>query len=435
MKKVLIIDDETDMATALRETMKRFGFIPTVFSNPADVLSGENIGNYDLILTDMKMPRMNGIEFLQAIRSRGLFVPVIVITGFGTVESAVDAMKLGAADYILKPVSSGALKAIIDRILPAETDDLVANSPAMKKIKSVIREVAKSDITVLLTGDSGTGKEVVARTIHKLSNRSAKPFIAVNCAAISESLLESELFGHEKGAFTGAVDRRLGKFELANGGTLLLDEISEMAYSLQAKLLRAIQEREIDRVGGKSPVKLDVRIIATTNRDLMAAVKKGTFREDLFYRLNVFPVIIPPLKERPEDIIPLAECFVHGLSVKMGRTFSISDSFRQYMMRKEWAGNVRELENFIYRAAVMTPSDILTPPEEVEPSSVSIAQELYAGKSGKMKDVERDLIVKTLRETGNNRTRAAEAIGVSVRTIRNKLKEYAISDDEIKGTQ
>ena len=434
MKKVLIIDDEIDMATALRETMKRFGFIPTVFSNPVDVLAGENIGDYDLILTDMKMPRMNGIEFLQAVRSKGLFVPVIVITGFGTVESAVDAMKLGAADYILKPVSSGALKAIIDRILPADSDDLISDSPAMKKIKSVIREVAKSDITVLLTGDSGTGKEVVARSIHKLSNRNAKPFVAVNCAAISESLLESELFGHEKGAFTGAVDRRLGKFELANGGTLLLDEISEMAYSLQAKLLRAIQEREIDRVGGKTPVKLDVRIIATTNRDLMSAVKKGTFREDLFYRLNVFPVVIPPLKERPEDIIPLAEYFLHALSGKMGKTFIFSDSFRQYMMQKEWAGNVRELENFIYRAAVMTPSDVLTPPEDVQTTAAGGAQ-APSGKSGKMKDVERELIVKTLRETGNNRTKAAEAIGVSVRTIRNKLKEYAISDDEIKGTE
>jgi two-component system response regulator FlrC len=434
MKKVLIVDDEIDMATALRETVKRFGFIPTVFSNPVDVLAGENIADYDLVLTDMKMPRMSGIEFLQAIRNTGIFVPVIVITGFGTVESAVDAMKLGAADYILKPVSSGALKAIIDRILPAESDDLVACSPAMKKIMTVIREVAKSDITVLLTGDSGTGKEVVARTIHKLSNRSAKTFVAVNCAAISESLLESELFGHEKGAFTGAIDRRLGKFELANGGTLLLDEISEMAYSLQAKLLRAIQEREIDRVGGKSPVKLDVRIIATTNRDLMSAVKKGTFREDLFYRLNVFPVVIPPLKERPEDILPLAEYFLHGLSGKMGKVFSFSDSFRHYMMQKEWAGNVRELENFIYRAAVMTPSDILTPPDDIQLSAASGAQAAYTGKTGRMKDVERDLIVKTLRETGNNRTRAAEVIGVSVRTIRNKLKEYAISDDEIKGT-
>jgi DNA-binding NtrC family response regulator len=433
MKKALIIDDEIDMATALRETVRRFGFIPTVFSNPADVLAKVNVADYNLVLTDLKMPRMSGIEFLEAIRKKGIYVPVIVITGFGTVESAVDAMKLGAADYILKPVSADALKKTIDRIMPAETDDIVADSPAMKKIMSVIREVAKSDITVMLTGDSGTGKEVVAKMIHKYSNRNSKPFVAVNCAAISESLLESELFGHEKGAFTGAVERRSGKFELANGGTLLLDEVSEMAYSLQAKLLRAIQEREIDRVGGKTPVKLDVRIIATTNRDLLAAVKKGVFREDLYYRLNVFPVLIPPLKDRPEDIVPLAEFFLRGLSAKIGKVFSFSDSFRNYLLRKEWPGNVRELENFVYREAVVSQSDVLIPPDDVHMPAATGSQPAYNSATGRMKDVERDLIVNTLRETSNNRTRAAEILGVSVRTIRNKLKEYAISDDEIKG--
>jgi DNA-binding NtrC family response regulator len=433
MKKVLIVDDEIDMATALRETMKRFGFIPTVFSNPVDVLAKENVSDYDLVLTDMKMPRMTGLELLQEIRKRGIYVPVIVITGFGTVESAVDAMKLGAADYILKPVSAEALKKIVDRILPAETEDIVAESPEMKKIMSVIREVAKSDITALLMGESGTGKEVVAKLIHKYSNRNPKPFVAVNCAAISESLLESELFGHEKGAFTGAVERRSGKFELANGGTLLLDEISEMAYSLQAKLLRAIQEREIDRVGGKTPVKLDVRIIATTNKDLLQAVKKGTFREDLYYRLNVFPVLIPTLKERTEDIVPLAEYFLRGLSVKMGKVFSFADSFRTYLLNREWPGNVRELENYIYRAAVVSPSDVLLPPDDAVVVARGAAQPAYASATGRMKDVERDLIIRTLKETSNNRTRAAEILGVSVRTIRNKLKEYAISDDEIKG--
>jgi len=433
MKKALILDDEIDMLTALRETMKRFGFVPTTFSNPVDALAKENVSDYDIVLTDMKMPRMTGLEFLEEIRKRGIYVPVIIITGFGTVESAVDAMKLGAADYILKPVSSEALKKIIDRILPADMEDIVAESPAMKKITMIIREVAKSDITALLTGDSGTGKEVVARMIHNYSNRNSKPFVAVNCAAISESLLESELFGHEKGAFTGAVERRSGKFELANGGTLLLDEVSEMAYPLQAKLLRAIQEREIDRVGGKTPVKLDVRIIATTNKDLLAAVRKGTFREDLYYRLNVFPISIPPLKDRPEDIVPLADFFLRGLSAKMGKVFSFSDSFRSYLQRREWPGNVRELENYIYRAAVVSPSDMLMPPEDAVSPAPGASQTAYASATGRMKDVERDLIIRTLRETSNNRTRAAEILGVSVRTIRNKLKEYAISDDEIKG--
>jgi len=381
----------------------------------------------------MKMPKMNGIEFLQEIRKKGLFVPVIVITGYGTVESAVDAMKLGATDYIMKPVSLDSLKKIIDRIIPTKDGGLIADSPVMKNLMSIITEIAKSDITVLLAGDSGTGKEILARTIHKCSNRNLKPFVAINCAAISESLLESELFGHEKGSFTGAVERRLGKFELANGGTLLLDEISEMAYPLQAKLLRAIQEREIDRIGGKTPVKLDVRIIATTNKDLMSEVKKGTFREDLYYRLNVFPVRIPPLKERPEDIIPLAEYFLQGLSQKIGKNFALSAEFRQYLLGKEWAGNVRELENFMYRTAVISASDILVPPDESSTPGGGQAQPVYAAKTGTIKDAEREMIIRTLKETGNNRTKAAEALGVSVRTIRNKLKDYSITDEEIKG--
>ncbi len=433
MKSVLIVDDEIDMATALKETMKRFGFNPTVYSNPIDALSKENIADYSLVITDMKMPKMNGIEFLQEIRKKGLFIPVIVITGYGTVESAVDAMKLGATDYIMKPVSFDALKRTVERILPADNSDLVAESSVMKNLMSIIREVAKSDITVLLAGESGTGKEIIARTIHKYSNRNIKPFVAVNCAAISESLLESELFGHERGSFTGAVERRLGKFELANEGTLLLDEISEMAFSLQAKLLRAIQEREIDRIGGKAPVKLDVRIIATTNKDLMTEVKKGTFREDLYYRLNVFPVRIPPLRERPEDILPLAEFFLHRLSQKMGKIFSISGELKGYMLNNEWAGNVRELENFMYRTAVISGTDNLMPPVNGIASAPGTEQAPYAAKVGRMKDVERDLIIKTLRETGNNRTKAADVLGVSVRTIRNKLKDYNITADEIKG--
>ncbi len=434
MKSVLIVDDEIDMATALKETMKRFGFSPTVYNNPVDALSKENIADYSLVITDMKMPKMNGIEFLQEIRKKGLFIPVIVITGYGTVESAVDAMKLGATDYIMKPVSFDALKRTVDRILPADNSDLVAESSVMKKLMSIIREVAKSDITVLLAGESGTGKEIIAKTIHKYSNRNIKPFVAVNCAAISENLLESELFGHERGSFTGAVERRLGKFELANGGTLLLDEISEMAFSLQAKLLRAIQEREIDRIGGKTPVKLDVRIIATTNKDLMTEVKKGTFREDLYYRLNVFPVRIPPLRERPEDILPLAEFFLQRLSQKMGKIFSISGELRNYLLNNAWAGNVRELENFMYRTAVISGTDNLMPPVDSIPSASGTEQAPYAAKVGRMKDVERDLIIKTLRETGNNRTKAADVLGVSVRTIRNKLKDYNITADEIKGT-
>lgn len=433
MKSVLIVDDEIDMALAIKESLKRCGFKPTVCHNPKDALSGLNLADFSLIITDMKMPKMNGIEFLQEIRRKGIFVPVIVITGFGTVENAVDAMKLGATDYIMKPFSLDSLRMVIDRILPSEDADIVAESPAMKHLMSIIREVAKSDITVLLSGESGTGKEVIARIIHKNSLRSDKPFVAINCAAISESLLEAELFGHEKGAFTGAGERRLGKFELADKGTLLLDEVSEMAFPLQAKLLRAIQEREIDRIGGRSPVPVDVRIIATTNKDLLSEVKKGNFREDLYYRLNVFPIKLPPLRERREDIIPLTEFFIKKLSQKMGRAFEVSDELKSYLLLRNWEGNVRELENLMYRTVVISKSEVLLPPADelgVGSSGVRI-QVAESGSTGTMKDMERDLIIKTLRETGSNRTRAAQLLGISVRTIRNKIKEYGIKDEDI----
>lgn len=434
MKSVLIVDDEPDMALAIKEAIKRCGFSATVYHNPLDALSELNLTDFSLIITDMKMPKMDGMEFLQAIRKRGVFVPVIVVTGYGTVENAVDAMKLGATDYIMKPFSFESLRGVVERIMPSEQSDIVAESKVMKNLMSITREVAKSDISVLLTGESGTGKEVIARYIHKNSLRADKPFVAINCAAISENLLESELFGHEKGAFTGAFDKRQGKFELADKGTLLLDEISEMAFPLQAKLLRAIQEREIDRVGGRSPVPVDVRIIATTNKELLAEVKKGRFREDLYYRLNVFPIKLPPLRERKEDIVPLAEFFLKGLSSKMGRLFQLSDELRNYLMGMSWEGNVRELENFIYRTAVISRAEALLPPadEAMNLQSVQRPQTGEAGGIGRMKDMERDLIIRTLKETGGNRTKAAQSLGVSVRTIRNKLKEYAISDEEIQ---
>ncbi|MFO0752738.1 MAG: sigma-54 dependent transcriptional regulator [Thermodesulfovibrionales bacterium] len=430
MKSVLIVDDEVDMAMALRESLKRCGFNPVVFHNPVEVLHQCNLHDFSLVITDMKMPKMNGIEFLQEIRRRNIFVPVIVITGYGTVENAVDAMKLGATDYIIKPFSFPMLSQVIERILPSGEDDGIAESAAMKHVLSIAREVAKSDITVLLAGESGTGKEVAARLIHRNSAREAGPFIAINCAAISESLLESELFGHEKGAFTGAVERRQGKFELANKGTLLLDEVSEMAYPLQAKLLRAIQEREIDRIGGRTPLAVDVRIIATTNKDLLAEVKKGAFREDLYYRLNVFPIKLPPLRERREDIVPLARFFLSKLAAKMNRVLTLSGDFTDYLLKRNWEGNVRELENFIYRSAVIARGEVLLPP----PDAVGGGNppDPAGGKTGSLRDMEREMIIETLRRNAGNRTRAAELLGVSVRTIRNKIKEYGISDGELK---
>ena len=439
MKSVLIVDDEVDMALALKESLKRCGFAPTVCHNPVDALTGLNISDFALVITDMKMPKMDGIEFLKEIRKKGIFVPVIVITGFGTVENAVDAMKLGATDYIMKPFSFDSLRRVIERILPSEDSNMVVESPVMKNLMAIIREVSRSDITVLLSGESGTGKEVVAKNIHKNSIRADKPFVAINCAAISENLLEAELFGHERGSFTGAVDRKLGKFELANKGTLLLDEVSEMAYPLQAKLLRALQEKEIDRVGGRTPIAVDVRIIATTNRDLLSEVKNGRFREDLYYRLNVFPIKLPPLRERKDDIIPLTHFFISRFSQKMGRSFQISEELKAHVLRTNWGGNIRELENFIYRIAVISRSDVLYPPAELPGIEGTETGETHGhtghesvSASGRMKDMKKELIIKTLKETKGNRTRAAELLGINVRTIRNKIKEYDIKDEDLK---
>ncbi|WP_028844927.1 sigma-54-dependent transcriptional regulator [Thermodesulfovibrio thiophilus] len=422
MKSVLIIDDEPDMRFALKEAMSRFGFNPTTYRDPLEVLSNVNLSNFSLIITDVKMPKMDGLQFLSEIRKKGVFTPVIVITGYGNVEDAVKAMKLGAVDYILKPFSMETLKSLISRLLPSD-ENIIAESREMRKILEIAKEIAKTDITVLVTGESGVGKEVIARYIHKYSPRANQPFVAINCAAITETLLEAELFGHEKGAFTGATERKLGKFELANRGTILLDEISEMAYRLQAKLLRVIQEKEVDRVGGTRPIPIDVRIIATTNKDLAEEVKKGNFREDLFYRINVFPLRIPPLRERSDDIVPLAELFLKRLSDKMLKSFTITEEMKKYLINRSWLGNVRELENFIYRTAVLSHDGELRLSEDA-----TVFQEKSFIKTGKLKTAEKDLIMDALQKTEGNRTKAAKILGISVRTLRNKIKEYGFKD-------
>ncbi len=423
MRSVLIIDDEPDMGFALKDAMARFGFNAQYFRDPTNVLSDVNISDFSLIITDVKMPKMDGLQFLSEIRKRGIFTPVIVITGYGNVQDAVQAMKLGAVDYLMKPFSMDSLKSIVSRLIPDE-EEIVAVSQQMRRLLEIAKEIAKTDITVLLTGESGVGKEVIARYIHKHSNRANHSFVAINCAAITETLLEAELFGYEKGAFTGATERKPGKFELADKGTILLDEISEMAYRLQAKLLRVIQEKEVDRVGGTKPIKVDVRIIATTNRDLAEEVKKGNFREDLFYRINVFPIRIPPLRERTDDIIPLAEFFLKRLSNKMSKKFTLSSEMKKYLIQRPWHGNVRELENFIYRLAVLSPDGVLKPLEE--PAFESDMDKSL--KIGSLKDAEKEMIIDALKKTEGNRTKAAKILGISVRTLRNKIKEYGLKD-------
>lgn len=425
--QALVIDDDPQMRNALKEALERLAFNVELAKDGEDALLKITKNSFTLIISDMMMPRMDGLTFLKKIRSTGIFVPVLIITGFGTIESAVEAMKLGAADYIMKPFSFEVLKKAVNNLLPKVSDDrdIVYASETMRKIFNLATGLAQSEITVLIYGESGTGKEILARYIHNKSKRSNEPFIAVNCAAIPENLLESELFGYEKGAFTGAVERRIGKFEKAQKGTILLDEIGEMALPLQAKLLRVLQEKEFDRVGGKEPVKIDVRVIATTNRDLKKECEKGSFREDLYYRLNVFPIKLPPLRERKEDIEMLSEHFLRKYNIKNNKKIEMIDRNAINKLKNHyWKGNIRELENVIQRAVFMCQKSFIDVNDiffEDEDERCNLKVENFKGS---LKEVEKELIMKTLAETNGNRTKAADILGITVRTLRNKLKEY-----------
>ncbi len=425
--KVLAIDDDSNMRTALKEAFERMGFIVHHAIDGEEGLIKVRKETFSLIITDMMMPGMDGLSFLKHIRNEHNLTPVLIITGFGTIESAVEAMKLGAADYIVKPFSFETLKNRVERLMPRtlEDRDIIFGSSQMQKIVNLATELAKSDITVLIYGESGTGKEVLARYIHKNSKRAEKPFVAVNCAAIPENLLESELFGHEKGAFTGALEKRIGKFEKAQGGTILLDEVGEMALTLQAKLLRVLQEKEFDRVGGKEPIKIDVRIIATTNRDLKIECEKGTFREDLYYRLNVFPIKLPPLRERREDIEVLSEHFLHKYNMKINKNIlGIDKKAMDILKNHYWKGNIRELENVIQRAVFMCQKNYICIDDiYFEEDGIGQTTGIEFAK-GSLRDIEKEMIFKTLAETKGNKTKAADILGITVRTLRNKLKEY-----------
>lgn len=423
MKPILVVDDDPQMRQALREALQRIGFETDACENGVDAVAKLARNPYALVVTDMKMPRMDGLDLLREIRRRGSGQPVLVITGYGTVENAVETMREGAADYLLKPFSFDALRKAVESAMArvATAREIVTESPAMRKILDLAATIARSDITVLITGESGTGKELLARYIHRASRRGEKPFVAVNCAAIPETLMESELFGHEKGAFTGAAERKKGKMELAAQGTILLDEIGEMPLALQAKLLRALQEREIDRVGGKEPVPVDVRVIATTNRDLERECLKGRFREDLFFRLNVFPLRLPPLRERPEDIPALANHFLSKFAAAAGKKIQgFSHEAMAHLAARRWRGNVRELENVVQRAVFLCAGDTIGTEE------VRFDEAGCAGGGGSIREMEKDLILRTLRRVNGNKSEAARILGVTVRTIRNKLNEYGM---------
>ena len=438
-RPILVIDDEESMRIALTEALSRSGHLVDCISNGYDALKKIQSTSFKLVITDVKMPKMDGLEILLEIKKVLPQIPVIMITAYGTINNAVEAMKKGAEDYILKPFSFEELDAIVKRALtngrhkePPLHDgpkhrEIITRDSQMLKLIDLAKSIAFSRSTVLIQGESGTGKELFARHIHQHSERREKKFVAVNCAAIPEDLLESELFGYEKGAFTGAVSRRLGKFELADGSTILLDEVSEMGLKLQAKLLRVLQEFEIDRVGGKEPVPIDVRAIATTNVDLKQSVEEGKFREDLFYRLNVIPLRIPPLRERKEDVPLLVEHFVekHCLRCKK-RAPRVSPEALSVFENHDWRGNVRELENVIERTILLHRDEVLLPEQIIiEGMSENGKEEGVIHRGARsMKEMEQDLILRTLEELGGNRTHTAKALGISIRTLRNKLSDY-----------
>ncbi len=431
MKSILLVDDDRQMRSALKEAVVRMGYRAVVAEGPVEALRRLDDSPVSMILTDMRMPEMDGVVFIREARKKAGNLPILVITGFATVENAVEAMKEGACDYLMKPFSFDSLTRSINSVMSGssyESSEIITENEGMKNLLQLAGSVAASDMTVLILGESGTGKELLARFIHKSSGRSAKPLVAVNCAAIPDNLLESELFGHEKGAFTGAVEKKTGKFELAHGGTILLDEIGEMSSTLQAKLLRVLQEREIDRVGGRRPIPVDVRVIATTNRDLQKEIAAGRFREDLFYRLSVFPLQLPPLRERPEDINLLAGHFAAKFSAKLNKTVrGFTEETIEFLRSRQWKGNIREFENAIQRAVLVARSDLICTDDFMIGGNPSTSP----SRNGSLRDMEMDLILKTLEDTKGNKAKAAKALGVSVRTIRNKLNAYGKKFPEV----
>jgi len=423
--EILVVDDERQLLMAVHETLERKGYAVTTASNGVEAIKKLREGNFQLMISDVRMPHMDGLELLQRARQLAPQTPVVLLTAYATVENAVEAMRFGAKDYLLKPFTSIQLIGAVERHVakiqehPAQTS-IIGSCKQMSDLMARARQAAESDATILIQAESGTGKELLARYIHSNSPRSAGPFVAVNCAAMPETLLESELFGHEKGAFSGAVAAKPGKFELANGGTILLDEISEMLPLLQAKLLRVLQEREIDRVGAIRAIPIDVRVISTTNRRLADMLNSGSFRSDLYYRLNVVPLSIPTLRERKEDIPALVQHFCD----KYARDFKseFAPETLELLGRYDWPGNVRELENVIHRTLVMSRKEV------VHPADLFLEREGTNGNVAAIRslhEMEKKMIFSTLEETGDNRTKAAAILGVSVRTLRNKLKEYA----------
>ncbi|WP_153109253.1 sigma-54-dependent transcriptional regulator [Propionivibrio limicola] len=448
---ILVVEDDPNLREAVCDTLELAGQAVVSADGGEAALRLLERQAVAIVVSDVRMMPMDGITLLKEIRARFPHLPVVLMTAYADVDRAVEAMRSGACDFLLKPFEPKALLEHVARYrLPEAMDDdrVVANDPASRNLFALAARVAQTDTTVLLTGESGVGKEVVARYIHTHSARRDGPFVAINCAAIPDSLLEATLFGYEKGAFTGAQQAQAGKFEQAQNGTLLLDEVTEMPLGLQAKLLRVLQEREVERVGGKKPVPLDIRLIATSNRDMAEAVAKGVLREDVYYRLNVFPLLIPSLRQRREDIVPLARHFLAEHGGRAGRPgLRLSPPAEQALRDYGWPGNVRELENVIQRAVILAAGDVVevdalhlsalprsasapilescAPIVSRVPSGESAAAPVLAeGKTNNMRDLEREHILDVLSSVGGSRKLAGEKLGMSERTLRHKLKQY-----------
>ena len=444
IERVLVADDDASTRELLFELLTRHGCEVLLATDGEQAIHHLEREELDLVLTDVRMPGLTGLEVLQRAREVNRDAPVVLVTGYGTIESAVEAMRAGAFDYLVKPVRPDRLDLLLQRAhewhnlvrenrylrsqaAGHDADELIGSHPSIVEIVGTVQRAAQSKATVLVQGESGTGKELIARLAHCASPRRDNPFIAVNCAALSEGLLESELFGHERGAFTGAIARREGRFELAHGGTLLLDEISEIPPALQAKLLRAIEVEEFERVGGTRTIQVDVRLVCTTNRDLGREVAEGRFREDLFYRLNVVPVVLPPLRERRDDIPALAQYFLRRFVRECDSPARrIGKAAMDMLRRAPWPGNIRELRNAVHRAVVLATSEEIAPGDL--PADLTTVRTRRRGSGivvgQSIDEMERELILRTLESTGWNKTEAARILEVTPRTLRNKLGRY-----------
>lgn len=452
IEKILIVDDEMLVRTFLAETLRRKNLEVFTAENGTKAFELLKEHTFDLVITDMKMPDMTGIDVLKKIKEVAPQTVVVVITAFGSIENAVEAMRLGAFHYLIKPFSPDTIEAIIGKArehlslveensylrqqasngIRGETKfQMVAESSVMKQVMQEVIRAAKSNANIFISGESGTGKEVIAQAIHYYSLRSHNPFIKVNCAAMPETLIESELLGHEKGAFTGANARRPGRFELADGGTLLLDEVTEIPLDVQAKLLRVTQEKAFERVGGTKTIKVDVRLISTSNRNIREAIAEKVLREDLYYRLNVIPIFLPPLRERKEDIIPLARYFLEKMSKENHKEMKdLTEEASEKLVDYSWPGNVRELANIIERAVVMDQGKEIKAEHLALDKSSEIGLKAQEGSSSivgmTLRELEKKLIIETLHAEDNNATKTAEKLKITVRTLRNKLREYQV---------